>query len=308
MDFLISLIASTVRLAVPILLPALGEIYSERAGVLNLGLEGVMLVGALFGFAGGFFFESIWLGILCGIVAGVLVNLIMAYWTVTLGVNQVIAGFAITIMGGGLSVFLYRVIFGVRSVPPSVTPPAPLHIPLLSDIPILGPMFFQHSPLIYLAYLLVPLAAIVLYRTKFGLLVRAAGENPAAIDTRGKSVFAIRYAALLISGATAGFAGAFLSIGSQGSFIPDMTAGRGFIALAVVVLARWNPLHAVWASLLFGGAYALQLRLQTMDAPVPHQLLLALPYVLTLLVLIGVSRGAGVPAALTIPYSRAEKR
>lgn len=308
MDFLVSLISSSVRLAVPILLPALGEIYSERAGVLNLGLEGVMLVGALFGFAGGFFFDSIWAGILFGILAGMLVNLIMAYWTVTLGANQVIAGFAITIMGGGLSIFLYRVIFGVRSVPPSVTPPAALPIPLLADIPYLGPMFFRHSPLIYAAYLLVPVAAIALYRTKFGLLVRAAGENPAAIDTRGKSVFAIRYAALLISGATAGFAGAFLSIGSQGSFIPDMTAGRGFIALAVAVLARWNPAHAVWASLLFGGAYALQLRLQSMDAPVPHQLLLALPYLLTLVVLVGVSRGAGVPAALTIPYSRSEKR
>ena len=308
MDFLVSLVASAIRLAVPILLPALGEIYSERAGVLNLGLEGVMLVGALAGFAGGFFAGSIWVGILCGILAGMLVNLIMAFWTVTLGVNQVIAGFAITIMGGGLSVFLYRVIFGVRSIPPSVTPPAPLFIPILSDIPYLGPMFFQHSPLIYLAYLLVPLAAIVLYRTKFGLLVRAVGENPAAIDTRGKSVYGIRYLALLISGATAGLGGAFLSVGSQGSFIPEMTAGRGFIALAVAVLARWDPVNAVWASILFGGAYALQLRLQTLDAPVPHQLLLALPYALTLVVLIGVSRGAGVPAALTIPYSRGNKR
>ena len=307
MDFLVSLISSAVRLAVPILLPALGEIYSERAGIINLGLEGLMLMGALAGFAGAYFSGSIWVGILLGILVGMLVNLIMAYWSVTLGANQVIAGFAITIIGGGLSIFLYRLIFGTQSIPPSVTPMAPLAVPLLSEIPYLGPTFFQHSPLVYLAYFLVLVASIVLYKTKFGLTVRAVGENPAAVDTRGISVYQIRYLTLLISGATAGLAGAFLSVGSQGLFIPNMSAGRGFIALAIAVLARWNPAHAVWASLLFGGAYALQLRLQIMEAPVPHQLLLALPYLITLIVLMGASRSTGAPAALGIPYFRGHK-
>lgn len=302
--FLTSLLSGSVRLAAPILLPALGEIYAERSGVINLGLEGIMLMGALGGFVAAFLTGSVWIGVLAGILVGMLMSLIMAYLSVTIRANQVIAGFALTVVGGGLSLFLYRVIFGIRALAPSVIPLPQWNVPFLSDVPFVGPILFRHSPLIYIAYMLVPIASVVLYKTKFGLAVRAVGENPEAADTRGINVFAVRYICLLIDGALAGFGGAFLSLAFQGTFIPDMTAGRGFIALAVAVLSRWDPANAIWGSILFGGAYALQLRLQTMNAPVPYQLLLALPYALTLAVLVGISRRAEVPAALAVPYYR----
>lgn len=301
---IISLLAGSVRLAVPVLLPALGETFAERSGVLNLGTEGVMIISAFAGLVGAFFTKSIWIGILTGMMAGMLTDLLMAYLCVTIRANQVISGFALNMVGSGLTIFLYRIVFGIRSVSPSVERLKEINLPILSDIPFLGPIFFQHNPLIYVAFAIVPLASILLYKTKFGLAVRAVGENPEAADTKGLNVAAIRYSCLLIHGALAGFGGAFLSLAFQGTFIPDMTAGRGYIALAVVVLARWDPVRAVWASLLFGGAYALGLRLQALEIPVPYQLFLSLPYLLTLLVLIGVSRRAEVPASLAIPYTR----
>jgi general nucleoside transport system permease protein len=305
--FLISLLSASVRLAVPIMLPALGEVYAERSGIINLGTEGVMIMAALGGMVGAYFLNSIWLGFCVGMVVAVLMDLVMAFLSINLRVNQVITGFAITIVGSGLSLFLYRAIFGIRSVSPSVDRLPDWNIPLLSKIPFLGPIFFQHSPFIYIAFLLVPLAAFVLYRTQFGLAVRAVGENPEAADTKGINVFATRYTCLIIHGIMAGFGGAFLSLAFQGQFVPDMTAGRGYIALAVVILARWDPASTIWASMLFGGAYALGLRLQTMQTPIPYQLFLTLPYLITLLVLIGVARRAAVPGALAVPYSRGHK-
>jgi general nucleoside transport system permease protein len=302
--FFVSLLAGSIRLAVPILLPALGETFAERSGVLNLGTEGVMIIAAFAGLVGAFFSGSIWIGVLAGMLAGMLTDLVMAYLSVTIRANQVISGFAINLVGGGLTIFLYRVVFGIRSVSPSVERLSDVRIPILSDIPFFGPIFFQHNPLIYVAFAAVPIASILLYRTKFGLGVRAVGENPEAADTKGLNVALIRYSCLMIHGVLAGFGGAFLSLAFQGTFIPDMTAGRGFIALAVVVLARWDPVRTIWASLLFGGAYALGLRLQAMDIPIPYQLFLTLPYVLTIVALIGVSRRAEVPASLAIPYVR----
>lgn len=307
LPFLVSLLAGSIRLATPILLPALGETFAERSGILNLGTEGIMIIAAFAGLVGAFFTENIWIGVLVGMLAGMLMDMIMAFLVITIRANQVISGFAINLVGGGLSIFLYRVVFGIRSISPSVQRLSDVNIPVLSNIPFLGPIFFQHNPLIYVAFALVPLASILLYRTKFGLTVRAVGENPEAADTKGLNVVAVRYVCMLIHGALAGFGGSFLALAFQGTFIPDMTAGRGFIALAVVVLSRWDPLRAVWASLLFGGAYALGLRFQGMDIGIPYQLFLILPYALTLLVLIGISRRAEAPAALTIPYSRGHK-
>jgi len=301
---IVSLLAGAVRLAVPILLPALGETFAERSGVLNLGTEGVMIISAFAGLVGAFFTQNIWIGVLTGILAGMLTDLVMAYLSVTVRANQVISGFAINLVGGGLTIFLYRVVFGIRSVSPSVERLDEVNLPVLSNIPVLGPIFFQHNPLIYVAFAIVPLASILLYKTKFGLAVRAVGENPEAADSKGLNVATMRYSCLMIHGALAGFGGAFLSLAFQGTFIPDMTAGRGYIALAVVVLARWDPVRAVWASLLFGGAYALGLRLQATEIPIPYQLFMTLPYLLTLIALIGVSRRAEVPASLAIPYTR----
>jgi ABC-type uncharacterized transport system permease subunit len=305
--FITNLLTSSIMLATPLLIPALGEIFSERSGVLNLGIEGNMLMGAIVGLATASLSGSVWLGVLAAAVVGMIMNLIMAFWGVTVRTNQVVTGFALTIIGGGLSLFLYRLIFSTRPDFVKVEPLATWKVPFLGDLPMVGEILFQHSPLVYLAYVLVPVAGIILFKTKFGLSIRAVGENPQAADAKGINVYAIRYICIMIGGATAGIGGAFLSLAYLGTFVPNMTAGRGYIAIAVAILARWSPVGAIWSSLLFGVTYSLQYRLQALEVPVPYQLLNALPYIITLLVLVGVSRRAEVPAALTIPYSREHK-
>ncbi len=305
--FLISLLAGAIRLSIPILLPALGEIFTQRSGILNLGLEGIMLMGALGAFAGTFFTNNLWLGLLCAMLVSILFSLIMAFLSITVKANQVIAGTALTILGTGLSAFLYRAIFGIQALPPQIQSFQPLRFPILTEIPVLGPILFNHNILVYLALALVIITAVVLEKTTFGLNVRAVGENPKAADSKGINVSLVRYISVAIGGAYAGLGGAFLSIGFMSSFLDRMVAGRGFIAVAVVIFARWNPYRALGAALLFGGADALQMRLQAIGVPIPHQFLLALPYVLTILVLISVSKKAEFPAAYTLPFTRAER-
>ncbi|MEG6616004.1 ABC transporter permease [Peptococcaceae bacterium 1198_IL3148] len=305
--FLVSLLAGAVRMSVPILLPAIGEIFTQRAGILNLGLEGIMLMGALGGFVGAFFTGSLWIGVALAVVVGMLFSVIMAVLSVTIRADQVIAGVALTILGTGLSTFLFRVIFGIQKLPPAIEPFEAISIPVLSNIPILGPVLFQHNILVYLTFILVVLSAIVLKRTTFGLKVRAVGEHPQAADSKGINVYLIRYICVVIGGAFAGLGGAFLSIGYMNTFLDQMSAGRGFIAVAVVIFARWNPYRAVGGAFVFGLASALQLRLQALGVPIPHQFLLALPYVLTILVLISVSKKADFPSAFTLPYNRGER-
>ncbi|MEA4900002.1 ABC transporter permease [Desulfitobacterium sp.] len=307
MGFFVSLLAGSIRMSVPILLPALGEIFTQRSGILNLGLEGIMLMGALAGFAGTYFTQNLWFGLLAAVVTGITFSLLMGFLSITVKANQVIAGTAITILGTGLSAFLYRVMFGIQKLPPQVNAFDPLEIPVLTNIPIIGPIFFNHNILVYITLLFVIVTAFVLEKTTFGLKVRAVGENPRAADSKGINVGVIRYLCVMIGGAFAGLGGAFLSIGYMNSFIDGMVSGRGFIAVAVVIFARWNPYRALGASLLFGGANALQLRLQAIGVPIPHQFLLALPYVLTILVLLSVSKKAEFPAAYTLPYSRSER-
>lgn len=294
-------------MSMPILLPALGEIFTQRSGILNLGLEGIMLMGALAGFAGTFFTQNLWVGLLAAVITGILFSLIMGFLSITVKANQVIAGTAITILGTGLSTFLFREMFGIQKLPPQIESFAPLEIPLLSDIPFLGPVLFNHNAMIYLTLILVVFTAFVLEKTRFGLQVRAVGENPRAADSKGINVALVRYLCVMIGGAFAGLGGAFLSIGFMNTFIDGMVAGRGFIAVAVVIFARWNPYRALGAALLFGGASALQMRLQAIGVPIPHQFLLALPYALTILVLLSVSKKAEFPAAYTLPYSRSER-
>ncbi len=305
--FIVGLLAAAVRLAAPILLAALGEIFTERAGILNLGLEGIMLMGALAGFAGAYATGSLWLGVLTAMLCGAVMGLLMGFMSVTAKVNQVVAGLGITILGSGLSTLLFRLFFGLRSTPPTIDMFPEQPIPGLSQIPVLGEMFFSHNILVYLALILVPVAWVVLYRTRFGLALRAVGERPDAVDTRGLSVDRLRYLSLIIGGALAGLGGAFLPLASLGLFWTQITAGRGFIAIAVVVFARWDPVRALWGALLFGGAMALQLSLQTLKMPIPSELLLMLPYVITIIVLVGVSRRAEFPAAFAVSYSRGDK-
>jgi len=304
--FIISLLAATIRLATPIIFAALGELITERAGILNLGVEGIMLMGAFVGFWGAYQMGNLWLGVLLGVLVGALMGLLMAFMSVTLRVDQVISGMGIYFLGLGLSSFLYRVTFGVRAVPPTIEGFKDVPIPLLSRVPFLGPILFRQNILVYLALVLVPLSVVALYRTTWGLMIRATGENPRAADTLGVNVFFIRYLCVVLGGILVGLGGVVLSTAHLKMFWENMTVGRGFIAVAIVYFGKWHPYRTLFGALLFGGAYALQLWLQAMGAPVPHQLLLMFPYILTIAVLAVVAREARGPAALGIPYRRGE--
>ncbi len=305
--FFISVLAATIRLATPILLGALGGIYSQRAGILNLGMEGTMCIGAVIAFIVAFFSHSLILGVLAAMICGMIFTLIMAWLSVTMKSNQVIAGTALTILGTGFAAFLYRTVFGVLSLPPQITSFGELHIPILSSIPIIGPIFFQHNVLVYLAYFLIIITWIVLEKTIFGLNIKVVGEHPRAADSKGINVAKIRYASLMIEGLYGGLAGAFMTTAYLNSFLDTMISGRGFIAVAVVVFARWQPVKAMWGALIFGFASALQIRLQAIGTNIPNQFLLMLPYILTVIALISVSKNAQFPSAYTKPYSRMER-
>ena len=306
LGFLISVLAATIRLATPILLGALGGIYSQRAGILNLGMEGTMTIGAAIGFIVTFHTKSLVLGALCAMLAGSLFSLIMAWLSVTMKANQVIAGTALTILGVGLAAFVYRTVFGIKSLPPQIEPFKAISASL-SELPIIGPILFSHNILIYVTFALVPITWLILEKTVFGLNIKAVGEHPRAADSKGINVAKTRYSALLIEGLYSGLAGAFMSTAYMNSFMDTMITGRGFIAVAVVVFSRWNPKRAMFGSLIFGFANALQMRLQAIGANIPNQFLLMLPYVMTILVLVSVSKKAEFPSAYTLPYSRMER-
>lgn len=301
---MISLLAGTIRISTPILLPALGEIYTQRSGILNLGLEGIMIMGALGGFVGAFFTGSLWFGVFVAVMTGMLFSLIMGFLSITVKANQVIAGTALTILGTSLASFIYRVIFGIRKLPPIIDCFPSLHFFGLSEIPVVGPIFFSHNIMVYLALFLVFFTWVVLEKTTFGLKVKAVGEYPRAADSKGIRVGLIRYICVAIGGMYAGLGGAFMSLGYMDTYMDHMIAGRGFIAVSVVIFSRWDPKRALWAALLFGGANALQMRLQAIGVNIPNQFLLALPYVLTIIVLVGVSKKVAFPSAFTVPYSR----
>ncbi len=299
--FVAAILASTWRLATPLIYAAIGEVFAERAGVLNIGLEGIMLFGAFTGFAVASFAGDHWLGLLAALVIGMLCGLLFAVFAVTIKANQIVVGAALNMVGLGLTGFLYRTLYtsvvqGIKAFPP-------INIPGLSDLPFIGEVLFQHSILVYGTLVLVVLAGFVLYRTAFGLAVRSVGEHPRAADTVGINVALTRYACCIIGGALAGAGGAFLTIAHTNQFVEGIVSGRGFIALAVVVFGRWRPWGAFWASLLFGVFYALQLRMQAVtNFFIPYQFWQALPYVATLLVLIGLRGRSAAPKALGVPY------
>lgn len=298
------LIAATFRVATPILLAATGETYSERSGVLNLGIEGTMFFGAFIGFYVADQSGSLWLGLLIAIIGGLLAGLLMALLTVSLGVNQHVSGLSITLLLTGLSLFAFRLLYGNMPVPPNVEV-FPL-LTLFKGIPILG-VISEQTILTYLTFLVVtPVAWFILYRTNYGLNIRSIGENPEAADAAGINVFAIRYSALAIGGALMAAGGATLSIGIAGSFTDQIISGRGWVAIAIVIFGNWNPVKVMWGSLIFGGTYALQLILQAMGLklPIPYETFLALPYIVTIIALVIAGRNASYPAALLKPYRR----
>jgi general nucleoside transport system permease protein len=301
--FLVALLAAGVRLATPLLLAALGEIFAERAGVLNVGLEGMMLVGALFAFIGSFYTHSPWLGLLCGMMAAGLVSLLHAYLSITVAADQVVSGLGINLLSLGLVTFVYRALFGVTSLPPTAQRFHETAIPGLSRLPVLGDILFRHHALVYLSLVLVPIAFVVLFRTTFGLRVVAVGEDPGTADAVGIGVCRMRYACVIVGGLLAGMAGSSLSLGQLNLFRETMVAGRGYIAIAVVMLGHWNPFGALAAALLFGVVDSLQLRLQAVGiGSLPPQALLALPYLVTVLVLASRAGRAVAPRALSVPY------
>ena len=303
-SILISVAAATIRIATPVLLAALGELVAERSGVYNMGLEGTMLMGAFTGYLGAYQTGSLWLGVLCAMLTGSLISLLFAFVVITMKVEQIVTGLAINLLGAGLSIFWLRTAFAGESVTPTIPFFATVPIPLLSEIPVLGPILFQQKALTYIAFLSVPTVAWFLYRTRLGLELRCIGENPKALDTKGLSVTARQYGAVIFGGVMAGLGGAFLSVGSAARFVPEMTNGRGWLAIVVVIAGMWRPVPVLIATLAFSLLDALQLQIQGIGIDMPYQLLLAMPYVVAILALAVSRTRAGAPAMLGVPYSR----
>lgn len=303
--FLVTLLAATFRMATPILLAALGEIVTQRSGILNLGIEGMMTMGAFAAFLGAYHLGNIWIGILFGLIIGGLIGLFKAFLSVSLRVNQVIAGLAITMFGIGITGFLIRLLFGVTLKPPIVGGLEAINIPVLSQIPIVGPILFQHNIMVYLMIIFVPILATFLSKAPFGLKMRAVGENPLVADTLGINVYRTRYICVIFGGIMAGLAGAYvmLNIPNQ-TFMEYMVGGRGWMALALVIFSKRNPYRAFAGALLLGGGDALQFRIQALNIAFPNQILAMLPYVLAMIAIIITSRWGGEPAALCKPYKR----
>ena len=318
MDYitLIQLFDSTVRLATPLLLDCLAGLFSERAGIFDIGLDGKMLAAAFFSAAVASLTGNVWLGLLAGIAASMALSLLHGLASITFRGNQLISGVAINFLAAGLTVLIAQDWFQQGGRTPSLIGGArfnPITLPFADDIaqtPIIGPLYAElvsgHSILVYLAFLAVPATWWLLYRTRFGLRLRAVGENPAAVDTAGVSVIGLRYAAVLICGVLCGIAGAYLSTALQAGFIKDMSAGRGYIALAALIFAKWRPWYALWATLLFGLFGALETRPDVIEAlvnfKVQGQLLAALPYVMTVIILAGFVGKAIPPRAGGEPY------
>ncbi len=300
--FWVAVAAGMIRGATPVLYATLGEIITERSGVLNLGLEGIMLVGACASVMVTFQTNSVVMGLLAALASGALLGLFHAIMSIYFRANQVATGIAMTIFGTGLSAFL-----GAPYVGKQIQNISPFKVPVLGDVPILGPIFFSHDVLVYVTYFLVPILAFLLYRTRWGLALRACGEEPNSAAAAGIKVELIRYIATICGAALAGLGGAYLSLVYAQGWTENITAGRGWIAVGLVLFAQWNPWRAVLGAYLFGGAISLQLRLQAAGSDISPYLLGMVPYVLVIIVLtISTIRQKktpiGAPTALGLPY------
>lgn len=305
--FISGLIGAMMRMATPIIFATLGEILAERSGVLNLGIEGIMLMGAMTGFLVSLASGSLWVGVLAAAMVGMILGLLMAFLSVDLGLSQHVSGLGITLFSTGLAMFVYRLHFGSPLVPPIVQPFRQVTLPLLSKIPVIGPGLFTQYTLTYIAWLLIPVLSILLYKTKMGLKIRTVGENPVVADTVGVNVNLTRTLCLVAGGALMGIGGAFLTLAHQNMFLIDVIGGRGWVAIAMVIFGNWDPLKGALGAMIFGLLDGLQLRLQGMGIDISFHIFLMIPYLLTIVALVGVSRRAAVPAALLKPYRREEK-
>ncbi len=307
LSMLVALLAASVRMSVPLLYATIGEIVSERSGVMNIGLEGQMLAGAFTAFVVTNKVGSLWVGILSAGLVGALCALIVAFLGVSRKQDQAVIGIMSNILILGMTSYLYALFYGDTTASSQVEILKNIPLPFLSKIPFLGPVFFNHTILTYLAVLLALGVGFLLYRTKFGFLLQTVGENPKAAQSAGVSVMKMRYLAVLFCGYMAGVGGSFLSIGVVGRYMENISAGRGFIALALTILVRWNPFYAILGSVGFGFLDAIQLRFQAIGIGLPYQFMVMLPYVVTLLSLIFLGRNISAPHALGLPYDKEER-
>ena len=297
-------IATDIRMAAPILLAGLGLLLVNWSGLLYIGAEGTMLISAFAAVAGSFYLGSVWAGLLFGMIAGAVFGLIFAFLTVTLRANQTVVGVALNVLGASLSATLNRVIFGVETTIAKIDTFETMPIPGLSKIPVIGRAFFQHMPIVYIAFLMVPLISFFLFRTQQGLNLRSVGENPRVSDTLGINVYRTRYTASILGNMIIGIGGAFLSTGLLNFFTEDMVSGRGYIALAAVIFGKYKPAGVMIAAMIFMGGNVVSNILQVSGAAIPYTFLTMIPYVLTIVALVVFASRAVAPGALGKPYKR----
>ena len=301
--------AAVIRIASPLIFATMGELICERAGVLNLGIEGIMVAGAFAGWMTVYSGGGLWTGVMVAMAAGMLFGLVHATLTVPFGLSQHVVGLGVTLLATSATYFAYRLALPRVTTPPRIEAFQPLPVPYLSELPVIGPALFNQTPLTYLAFVLVAVVSVVLYRTPLGLALRAAGENPAAVAAQGLSVTGIRMAAVIAGSGLMAVGGAFLTMSAFNSFFFEMVNGRGWICIALVVFGAWMPGKAMLGAVLFGIFDALQIRLQqtTLGADVPYQVFLMMPFLLSILALVVMSRRASVPAALMVPFNKGER-
>lgn len=300
--------AAVLRIATPLIFATLGALLCERAGVLNLGIEGIMTFGAMIGWFAVWNGADLWTGLFVAALSGMVFGALHAGLTVTLGLSQHVSGLGVTLFASSFSYYLFRLLVPVEGTPPKIIPFQPLHIPVLSDLPFFGQAVFTQTAPTWLAIALALALAFTLFRTPLGLAIRMTGENPHAAEAQGINPMVIRYGAVIAGSALMAMGGAFLTLSAFDSFIPTMVQGRGWICIALVVFASWRPGRALAGSLLFAFFDAFQLRLQTvMGGALPYQLFLMVPFVLSILALAVMARRARVPQALMQPYRRGER-
>jgi len=306
--FTVGLWSSVLRIATPLIFGTLGALLCERAGVLNLGIEGIMTFGAMAGWLAVWGGADLWTGMAVAALTGAVFGALHAGLTVSLGLSQHVTGLGITLLASSLSYYIFRLAVAVQGTPPTVEPFAPLAIPGLSDLPVIGPALFTQTAPTYLAIGFAGVLAYGLFRTPLGLAIRMTGENPHAAEAQGLNPIRIRYGAVMAGSALMAMGGAFLTLAAFNSFFPTMVQGRGWVCIALVVFSTWRPGRALFGALLFAFFDAYQLRLQTVfGSAVPYQLFLMLPYVLSIVALVAMSRRARVPQALMKPYRRGER-
>ncbi len=300
---MLNLLTRAIMMSTPLLLGALAEVYAERTGMMICAIEGIFLIGAWGGFVGAYLSGSLALGLLAAVAAGIAMALVYAFVTVTLRQQQVVTGTALNILAVGVCAFFQRVLFGVPTTPLQIDTLPKLPVPLLSRIPLLGEIFFQQNILTYLAYILIPISVFVLCKTSLGLTIRSTGENPVAVDVAGINVNRVRFLTVLAAGGFGGLAGSFYTVGYLGMFTTSIIGGRGWIAFAICFLGNWSPKGAVLGTLAFGLADAISVYFRTGTTVFPTELIIALPYILTIVLTIFRSNFQ-VPAKLGVPYSK----